>query len=57
MSGLGGSERANDSLRSHSLSLILIMVVEGQAFRRKAACGARWQSWLGLGDGLLGDIY
>lgn len=40
MPGLAGSERADDSPRSHSFCAIVVMVVEGQAFRREAACGA-----------------
>lgn len=43
MPGLEGSERANDSPRSHSLPAIVVMVVEEQAFGREAACGAEGQ--------------
>ena len=55
MSGPEGSERANDSPRSHSLSAIVVMVVEGQA-RREAASGAEGQGWLGVGGRVVGDI-
>ena len=53
---MSGSERADDSDRSHSLPAVVVMVVEGQAFRRGAACGAECRAGLG-GDELLWDIY
>ena len=52
---MSGSERADDSDRSHSLPAVVVMVVEGQAFRRGAACGAECRAGLGGGE-LLWDI-
>lgn len=43
MPGLEGSEKANDSPRPHSFLAVVVVVVEGQAFRREAACGAEVQ--------------
>lgn len=39
MSVLESSERANDSLRSHSLPAIMVTVVEGQAWGRGVGLG------------------
>lgn len=52
---MSGSERADDSSRSHSLPAVVVMVVEGQAFRRGASCGAEGRAGLGGGE-LLQDI-